>query len=117
MAVSKTDDRRKYTRVGFVTRIEISLQTCDRPETLTGDSRDLSLKGLFVRTDKRFDPGTDCDVTLYLSGGIEPIELGIKGTVVRKTAAGIGIVFNAMDVDTYAHLKKIVQYNDGVDAV
>jgi hypothetical protein len=111
MAVLNDDDRRKYSRVGFATEIKIVLKTNGNQVKLEGSSEDLSLKGIFVSTDERFAPGTLCSVKIYLTGGIEKIELLIEGTVIRETDSGIGIVFNSMDVDTYSHLKNIVYYN------
>ncbi len=110
MAVLNNDDRRKYSRVGFATEIKIVLKTKDQVK-LEGNSKDLSLKGIFVGTDKRFAPETPCLVKIYLTGGIEKIELLIEGTIIRETDTGIGIAFNSMDVDTYSHLKNIVHYN------
>ncbi len=110
MDVSNNDDRRKYSRVGFATEIKIVLKTKDQL-VLEGNSKDLSRKGLFVTTDQRFEPGTLCSVKIYLTGGVEKIELSIDGTIVRQTDTGIGIVFDSMDVDTYSHLKNIVHYN------
>ena len=110
MAVLNNDDRRKHSRVGFATEIKIVLKTKDQVK-LDANSKDLSLKGIFVSTDKRFVPGTLCSVKIYLTGGIEKIELLIQGTIVRETDTGIGIVFDSMDLDTYSHLKNIVYYN------
>jgi PilZ domain-containing protein len=110
MAVLNDEDRRKYSRVGFATQIEIDLNTKDQAK-LEGNSKNLSLKGIFVSTPKPFASGTPCCVKIYLTGGIEKIELLIEGTIVRQTDTGIGILFNSMDVDTYSHLKNIVQYN------
>ncbi len=111
------DDRRKHTRVGFTTEIHIVLQIQEKQVKLEGNSRDLSLKGIFVRTDKLFPRGTTCSVKIYLTGGIEKIELMIQGTIIRETEAGIGIIFNSMDVETYSHLKNIVRYNSKDDSV
>ena len=110
MTVLNDENRRKHSRVGFATQIKIDLKTKDLV-TLEGNSKDLSLKGIFVSTPKRFDRGTSCFVKIYLTGGIEKIELLVEGTIVRQTDTGIGIVFNSMDVDTYSHLKNIVHYN------
>lgn len=120
MAVLNNDNRRKHSRVGFATEIKIEIKTKDKVTLdkvkedkvkLEGSSKNLSLKGIFVSTDKRFARGTLCFVKIYLTGGIEKIELLIEGTIVRQTDAGIGIVFNSMDIDTYSHLKNIVVYN------
>ncbi len=107
----ENDERRKHTRVGFTTEIQIVLQDHKNQVKLQGNSRDLSLKGIFVRTDKLFSRGTICAVKIYLTGGIEKIELLVQGTIIRETEAGIGIVFNSMDVETYSHLKNIIRYN------
>jgi len=115
MADLNNDDRRKYYRVGFATEIKIVLKTDDNV-TLKGNSRDLSRKGIFVSTKERFDTGTLCTVKIYLTGGIDKIELLIEGTIVRQTDTGIGVIFNSMDVDTYSHLKNIVAYNRGDDS-
>ena len=112
MAVLNDEERRKYSRVGFATGIEIDLKTKDQAR-LEGNSKDLSLKGIFVSTPRQFVRGTSCSVKIYLTGGIEKIELLIEGTIVRQTDTGIGILFNSMDVDTYSHLKNIVHYNRG----
>jgi hypothetical protein len=111
MAGLNDDERRKYSRVGFATEIKILLKTKENQVKLEGSSKDLSQKGLFVSTDERFVLGTPCTVKIYLTGGIEKIELLIEGTLVRETDTGIGIAFNSMDVDTYSHLKNIVYYN------
>jgi len=110
MDIINDDDRRKYSRVGFATEIKIDLKTRDQLR-LEGNSKDLSQKGIFVTTDQRFAMGTLCSVKIYLTGGIEKIELSIEGAIVRETSTGIGIVFNSMDVETYSHLKNIVYYN------
>ncbi len=109
-------DRRGQLRVDFSTRIRIVLNIGGEPVELTGSSRDLSRKGIFVKTDRRFDLGSPCTVSLELTGSIDAINLEIKGTVVRQTETGVGISFDSMDVDTYAHLKNIVMYNQTDDA-
>ena len=111
MAASKNDDRRKYSRVAFTTDIEIGIEADGKTIELKGNSKDLSLKGLFVSTSDVFASGTECDIRVGLSGGIEKIELEIKGRVVRVSENGMGILFDSMDVDSYSHLKNIVKYN------
>ena len=111
MVVSNNDERRKHSRVGFTTAIQILLEADGRQINLQGSSRDLSLKGIFANTEDKFSCGTKCSVKVYLTGGIDKIELLMNGTVVRVTDNGMGIVFDSMDVDTYSHLKNIVYYN------
>ncbi|MFO7911949.1 MAG: PilZ domain-containing protein [Desulfotignum sp.] len=111
MTASHEDDRRKNLRVDFSTRIQVTVGLDDAQVDLEGSSKDLSLRGIFVNTDERFTPGTRCVVKICLTGTLEKIELVMEATVVRHTPKGIGIVFDSMDVETYSHLKKIVQYN------
>lgn len=115
MTASNNHEKRKHSRVGFATDIEILLQSGEKAVTLKGSSKDLSLRGMFAGSGsgERFEPGTQCGVSIFLTGGIEKIELRMKGTVVRSSDRGMGIEFDSMDVDTYSHLKNIVYYNSG----
>jgi len=115
MAVSNNDERRKHSRVGFTTTIQILLEADGKQINLEGSSRDLSLKGIFIRSQDRLPAGTKCAIKVYLTGTIDKIELLMKGTVVRVSDNGMGIGFDSMDVDSYSHLKNIVNYNS-VDA-
>jgi hypothetical protein len=111
MAVSNNDEKRKYSRVGFATELRVQIKADGKEINLEGSSRDLSLKGIFLSTETKFSCGTKCSVMVCLTGSIEKIELLMKGTVVRNSDNGMGIVFDSMDVDTYSHLKNIVRYN------
>lgn len=117
MVISNNDERRKHSRVGFTTEIQIMLEADGKVVDLKGSSRDLSLKGIFISSEDTYASGTKCSIRVYLSGGIEKIELQMKGTVVRAGENGIGIAFDSMDVDTYSHLKNIVYYNSSDDSV
>ncbi len=111
MVVSRKDDRRKHSRVGFTTAIKVALEAGGEKINFDGNSNDLSLKGIFVTTQNSFSSGTKCSIRICLTGGIDKIELMIKGTVVRNSSNGMGIEFDSMDIDTYSHLKNIVYYN------
>ena len=115
MDASYKDDRRKHSRVGFTTKIEIILNHQGQQVILEAGSKDLSLKGIFGHTDQQFTIDSPCSVNVYLTGGVDEIKLAIEGRIVRQTESGIGIVFESMDVDTYTHLKNIVLYNSGSD--
>lgn len=111
MAAIEHDERRKHIRVGFTTDIHIIIDADGDQIKLDGNSKDLSLKGIFVNTQKKIPAATKCSVKIYLSGGIEDIILIINATIVRETDIGMGIEFDSMDVETYSHLKNIVYYN------
>jgi len=117
MTVSSNNEKRRHSRVGFSTEIEILIQADGKEVKLLGNSRDLSLKGIFVNAEEKFVPGTKCLVNVFLTGGIDKIELQMKGTVARMSDNGMGLIFDSMDVDTYSHLKNIVYYNSTDDSV
>jgi PilZ domain len=105
----KESDKRRKPRVHYETDIRIKL---DKFEIRTlGSSMDLSLNGIFVKTDEDIPVETECMVEISLSGTTENLQLTMQGTVVRKGSSGIGISFNSMDIDSYTHLKNVVRYN------
>ena len=111
MSEIENTGRRHYTRVSFSTRIIVIYNDNDHEVDVTGSSTNLSIKGLFVKTQKKVSPGMECKVKIILSGGIDAPELLIHARVARVEENGMGIVFDAMDLETYTHLKNIVQYN------
>ncbi len=111
MTHSKMENRRKYGRVEFESPIKIMLNINGETVELSGSSKDLSLKGIYIDTSQPFEPGTTCSVKIHLTGSSEKIELVIQASIARQTDRGMGIIFESMDVDTYAHLRNIVKYN------
>lgn len=110
------DDRRKKIRVDF--RTEIIIQAGTKEFHVTGSSKDLSVSGIFVKTEQSIPPHTGCRVKIVLSGMSEPLTLQIEGRVVRSNTTGVAISFRSMDLDSYTHLKNIVKYNvDNPDEV
>ena len=112
LSISDKDDRRKYSRVVFTTKIEIHmLDASGQNVQFVANSKNLSQRGVFVKTDKRPSLDTTCRVTVCLSRGIDDLKLEIEGRIVRHTDAGFGVEFESMDIDTYTHLKRLVMYN------
>jgi len=102
-------EKRSKPRVYYKTDILLKL---DKFEVrASGNSIDLSLKGIYVKTDDDIPVGTECVVKISLSGTTENLPLKMRGTVVRKELSGIGISFTSMDIDSYTHLKNVVRYN------
>ena len=68
LSISDKYDRRKYSRVDFTTKIEIHmLDASGRNVQFVANSKDLSQRGLFVKTDNRPSLDTTCRVTVCLS--------------------------------------------------
>lgn len=116
MITSNNDEKRKHNRVGFETKTSIVFEADGKEVNFKGNSRDLSMKGMLIDSETMFSPGSKCSIKIYLTGGIDKIELQMKGTIIRSADNGIGITFDSMDLDTYSHLKNIVYYNSGDDS-
>ena len=113
METNHDDERRKYNRVDFKTRLLLTV--ADARIEAEGSSRDLSQKGVFIYTLEKFSPGTLCSVRIFLSGGGNTVELSMDGKVARVEENGLGISFVTMDLDSYTHLRNIVRYNKELD--
>ncbi|MBU8849333.1 MAG: PilZ domain-containing protein [Desulfobacterales bacterium] len=103
------DDKRKRTRVHFKT--QVALKTDISEIKAVAKSSDISMKGMFISTNKKIPAGTPCDIEIVLSGTTSKLALNIKSLVARQDNAGLGITFDSMDVDSYFHLKNIVMNN------
>ncbi|MCK5312760.1 MAG: PilZ domain-containing protein [Desulfobacteraceae bacterium] len=104
-------ERRNHERVEFSTSLNVIIETEDEKIEVEGDSKDLSLKGIFLTTDKKAPVGSLCSVKIFLTGSKDNIELHIQGVIARTENKGLGITFDSMDVDSFTYLKNIVKYN------
>jgi hypothetical protein len=102
-------NKRDKTRVLFQTRVVVKTETLQFESS--GNSQDISFKGISVKTDEKIPVGTPCDLEIELTGTIDRLCINAKGTVVRHTPDGIGISFETVDADSYTHLKKLLIYN------
>ncbi len=109
MQGNSEEERRQKLRVDFKT--QITLRIGGSEVHVDGDSRDLSLSGIFINTDEEAQVGTKCDVEVCLTGMAKPLNLKMNGSIIRKETSGIAIAFESMDLDSYTHLKNIVRYN------
>jgi hypothetical protein len=102
-------DRRHDLRVDFDT--EVFVKATGVESRYKGSSRDLSMRSLFIKTDKNLDVGTPCSVEIVLTGLQSELILKMEGHVVRNTDEGYAIYFDSVDLDSYTHLRNIVRYN------
>ncbi len=109
-------ERRKNVRVIF--RSSVSVTEVDEAgrkgrTVVSEETRDISLKGVYVPTDEPLDPGTECLVELRLLGESSELILRMHGQVVRTDDSGMAVTFSRMDIDALIHLKNILYYNSG----
>lgn len=103
-------DHRNRTRVKFKTEV-ILISSAKTLSSLS--SRDLSLKGLYVETEETFPLGTEVDIKLSLSGSTSELILNMSGKVTRVEKKGMAVGFSTINEDSFYHLRKIIQYNNG----
>jgi hypothetical protein len=102
-------DRRGLTRVGY--RIQAVIE--HRHGTFTARVVDLSLHSMGIIGGEPLPVGEPVEVTIALLAASPDFTVRVSGNVVRADAAGVGIEFERVDVDSFAHLRKIVTYNSG----
>lgn len=104
-----SQNKRRGTRVMFNVNAELSFGD----ETIRGEVRNLSLKGMLVDVDKPVPENTDLFITIYLSGSSSTLTLNMKGVVVRSDLNGLAVLFKEIDVESFIHLRSVVGYNEG----
>ncbi len=114
--MNESAEHRDFTRVPLHIRADI----CAGDTAVSGRAADVSVKGLFVACTHSMTVGSDCEVALSLVGGVEPLEIDARGTVVRAIPKGVGVEFSEIDPEGYEHLRNLVLYNapdDDAEAV
>ncbi len=107
------DERRRNLRVLFKTRVTVR-ETGGKGRIITSEeTRDISLRGLYVHTACPLPVATPCVVELRLAGESSDLKLVIEGEVARNDSSGMGILFRQMEIDCLIHLKNILYYNSG----
>jgi type IV pilus assembly protein PilZ len=117
MADSDNDtDRRRYARVPLSLLIQYRFDTLE--DFLSEYSTNISMGGMFIRTDKPKDEGTLVYLQFYLRDGAKLIE-GL-GRVVRVNSpdpsdsgitVGMGIEFINFDEESMELIRQIVERN------
>jgi hypothetical protein len=106
-----SDDRRRFSRIVF-----------HRPADLaTGVGQtscevlDVSLKGALVEAPAGFDGevGRTCTLTIRLDGAEAVIRM--DGEIVHRQGRQLGVRCREIDLDSIAHLRRLVELNVGDD--
>ncbi len=71
-------------------------------------SRDINLRGIFVETEKKWDPGTPVEIQLHLNDEPDVQPLSIRGYVTRATPDGLGIKFSELGFDDFLTLQRFI---------
>lgn len=95
-------EQRKFDRFGFRAEALIT----HNGVTFRGEVADLSLRGLFVKTDHPLAVDDTVSVAIKFEGADEKFSFSIPATVVRTAENGIGLSFKRIDVDSVLNEKK-----------
>lgn len=99
-------------RISSRVPVEFSVRVWDGEALLSGQTRDLSLRGFFFETEASIPLGTRCRVELELGLGdrIERVELEAKAA--RQDENGIGFEIVELEgTESYALLRNVLLYN------
>ncbi|MBK8230796.1 MAG: PilZ domain-containing protein [Candidatus Eisenbacteria bacterium] len=101
-------NRREFQRVALDLEAELQLT----PETrVMGRTRDVSMKGFFLRCAERPDLGAPCSATVHFAGPESQLKVRAYGRIARTEPHGVGIEFTALESESFEHLKNLVVYN------
>jgi len=98
---------REFTRCK--TAIEVEIAAADR--RVTGETRDVSLSGLYFYGERSLPAGTPCRVTLFVGGRESGARIDASGRIARVDAHGLAVSFDTVDLDGYQHLRQLVLLN------
>ncbi len=102
-------ERRDFSRVPV--EFPVTVDAGDGRIIEGDESRDVSMRGLFVVTDERLPLGQACRVTIHLDGPGGEHGIGVAARVTRDTAEGFAVEFSEIPIEDYEHLRKLVLYN------
>mgnify|MGYP006293433243 CR=1 FL=1 len=108
--MSESDSlRRRSTRVPWAGYARLETEA---GAECTGEIADISLNGLWVKcVPEGLGEGDPITVHVPLGDEGEVEAMEASGHVVRKADSGVGVNFDAMDLDSVTELRQVVTYN------
>jgi len=101
-------EKRKFERVDLRTEAIVR----HRDVTFRGEVQNLSLKGLFVRTDQKIPLNEKVDVAMLFHGSSSELSFNLEASVVRATGDGIGLNFRKIDIDSLVRAETAAAASD-----
>jgi len=99
-------EKRKRTRVPVHFDVTVSLQG----KAIRIMIINISMTGILCTSSPLFRKDADCKVVISLS---DDLKIAVDSKILRVGEQETAISFTAMDEESYAHLKRLVQYNTG----
>lgn len=105
-------ENRRFERVGFHTEAVIKHGEL----SFNGEVENLSLKGLFVKTDQKIEIDEQVEITVFFHGTDARLSFSLQAKVVRVTETGIGFNFQKIDIESLLLSKLANASGDGTQA-
>lgn len=104
-----SDDRRRFSRITFHRPAQLRVEGAE----VSCELLDVSLKGALVEAPVGFAApvGAACTLTVRLDAGEAVIRM--DGEVVHHAGIQVGIRSRSMELDSIAHLRRLVELNLG----
>ncbi len=99
-------EQREAERIRFES--QITIRTGDDTVEATADSRNISLKGIYLVPEKKIPVDTPCTLAITLTGKGSQMIVTIPGKICRHDGRGTAVAFLDMDVDSFVHIKNLV---------
>ena len=101
-------EKREFTRAPIKLEAEV---TAGETVIISDETRDVSMRGLYVLCDQRLPVGTGCRVVLFLGGRPSQVRIEATGIIARIKDSGMAVQFNEMETDSFVHLRNLVLAN------
>ena len=101
-------EKRDFTRVPFKVKVEM---TANKVLYSIEEIIDLSIGGCLLPINTDLQLGTQCNITILLTGTSPEVTVKVAGEVVRCGNGKMAIKFTRIDPDSLFHLHNIVRYN------
>jgi hypothetical protein len=88
---SISKEKRDRTRIQVDAKVVLYAE--NKSFFLDGVTRDISMKGLFARSDFGFPVGTKCQIEIILMGRSSELTIKLSGIIVRREKGGCGVLF------------------------
>lgn len=106
------ESQRQFTRVTIAFEAEVIFGEKDETTVITGRTKDLSMKGIFILCEEKLPVDSRCFVSLSPVGEPKQFRIEANGRVARLGEAGMGIEFvEILGLESYDHLRNVVLYN------
>ncbi|MBT0663381.1 PilZ domain-containing protein [Geobacter pelophilus] len=101
-------EARRFTRIPYQSEVLMNANG----QWFRGLSENLSLYGIYIKSNERLKLDSIVELTIYLPGSDDTTNddnyIDVNSVVVRQDQEGIGCEFRQVDVDAFLNLKNVI---------